>query len=1642
MSLISRIEVTNYLTEGINSNRRVADWKPMLTGITLRMDGGKSALVNITNGGGKTSLVEIFLYLLSRDPRLLKRLRDKLSPKSHGYTHARIEFRAAPDDNYVVPSLLEIDLDNLSGATHVLGVVLTDDVNDSPIFYGYSGTLEDSPCYHNDGVTITGVADSEFTSRTRARPGCKWNKFNSRREWEDQVSLFLSVEVIRRNVVYQLKGSDDKNASFFDFQPRGGESYDSAFFRAVVAPDLLTNLLNSFSDEDELTVEDTLHKSLSRIVAAEKEVGRKEKHLATRQVGIERLQPILNAGQTAKVLQSEKDGVLRSFRKDVALTRHFGDQGVSTTIPGLPRSPKTLPRVGDQDPRLLQALKGMVITPEDGILILDKTLSELSGVDVRVIAQTADRKQIHNHVLRSQVIDFNCDFDNLGSGGKGGGHQRKGYSRESATNLPALLSAITGARVHGLQQVLNLAFDIAEAQLDTNPASTELRRLSALCQTTQNDIDAANNDADALHLSIEQMESQIVARKENQAAWEDFIKIGHLLPVEVREFPLAAKDWFSKRISEIKTEIQSRNIRSGQLSAAWANYLTMMERAGLEGLEGVRTRHAELTTRQREILEAKRTLDKALVDARAVLKTSAMAATQAQTRMRTSKSVQDKFEEPRAGFVTFKEVFGDMLPQDVNPKGDLDKAAKNLRNKGLERDLSREELTNLERRKSQASTFAALFGQDADPLTCDPIKDDQKWSVAESAGRESMAALIEKVEALDAFEMLAPGVLPTTWIDEADARRGALEAERNEQADRENTANNEIKAIEQMKVVDDGAFRRAWIWLDDSGLNAHRLHEVMLTADKTVEQRTAALSALSGILSAPVFDTMVQLEKAASLLGAAGISVPLVHKDALFRAIDAGVSSHGDVRMFGFIGGNYSRRVRILLEPEYARSELGRLKDEILSCDAPLKKITADLAPVLTTSENYMLARKAQEALAKGTRAKYVAHNADVVQAEAKRAEIRPRLTKGALEVLRCAAEFIVKGGVNRVTALELINTQLDGEVESLTRLHDVAQVRASFENLTAHALAGKFVQMGSESAHERAKLEQDNAQEALNAAKGREEESSEHLVRLEDELTEVNARSSEFDSTQCPAELVRLTNAICLAESDGDKEFMENFIPTQDALTEEDDKLTGSLSVNFKRAASFKENLSETDQQLQISLAEKKLVRDQKIEFVAVAGKKLQRIKDAETPSWHRARRAIHELAWELGRRVAMTRETVIEIASLEERGAVAEAHPLYAQVEAIAQHLRSQSQDSSVSFVDRINECVALIQDLDLEGAMREFRDVERRHDAAIKAYANQNQSFCADARAQSGSQESAFNALEIEEIEKADPFQMQALADLFSRMNTSLEKERQDAQRAKVVAEEANKDSINQLSGLIRIAQDNLATLEKVMARYPDGRFFVKAQIAGEERIREILSDLKDEVVRANGEQEKTGRTLRRSDETSIKKILRDTLIDRVFMEPEVGFINGGIWTGKRNLVTHTLSTGQKIALEFMWIVRQAEYEIERGLRELTSKQAAKSRSITNRVIMIDGMFSTLSDRSIIKEALNGLRGLGGNFQIIGFLHSPTWTNDYDVFPVYHVGKKLTNPCGNGLVSFMEGGREPGSIGFFSSLAAPLLAAKNAA
>jgi hypothetical protein len=1623
------MEVTNYLTEGISAHRRAADWKPMLTGITLRTDGGKSALINITNGGGKTSLVELHLYLLSRDARLLKRIREKVAPKSRGFTHARIEFRTPPEDSYSAPSLLEIDPQNLPGETHVIGVVLNDDVNDPPIFYSYSGTLEDSPCYVYDGKSITSVPDGEFVARTKALRGCKWNKFTSRREWEDHIRLFLPVEVIRRNVLYQLKGSDDKNASFFDFTPRPGESYDSAFFRSVVAPDLLSNLLSSFSEEDESAVEDTLLKSLTRIVDAEREIVRKERRLQIRETGIEQLRPIMEAGTSAQDLKGQRDTILRSLRKNIAFLRHFGVQGGHTTLPGMPRS---LPNLGDQDPRIMVALKGMVITRDDGILLLDKTLSELAGIEVSKINEVASRKSLLSVTPKTQVIDFACDLVISGAGNQGGGHFRKGYPRDSALSMPDAAAGISGATTAGLKEVLAKAFDIAERQIDTNPAAQRVRQLQTTAKQQKLNQTTAENQAADLQKTINRLDIQIKDRKENQGAWDDFIQIAPLLPEEHRSEPLGAKRWMVEEQASLRNTLSDRSVRQGKLTLAWETYTAVLEHHGLQGLQGATDTYehlkAQSTHIQAETIRIRRALPEAgrsLTQLQSRQRPLGKQLTEATTQLAT-------FDQHAQSLDSYKELFGSADPAKVDPLRDLSKASKTVLNKQTEIRMLDDESNELVSLKSRSHPFAVIFGDDADPMTCDPQSALAEVNVNISAARESMASLLAPKEAIEQFQDANPDVSPADWLERADKDRLRLTEAQQSLTKLETELGKELQALEQMRSVEDGAFEQAWAVLEGSGLRSQRLHQVVLDAGLSLDQQNDILSALSGMLSAPVFGALEDLQAAAGALQAAGVAVPLTLRSELFQSIEQGTSRSGDTRLLGFIGGNTSRRVRILLDAEFAAAERTRMEAELATVQEQLRDTNIALTEVDAAGPHYQLAMRAKVAAEQQALEKYLAFEREANELEGRVKLLKPQTTAQSLEVLRCAREFIAKGGDARyeiITAESLPPLKVD--LEKLLEAENAAKERASQHGLNArdHALA--YQRLGGATEHDAARAFSARLSGDLEVLDGQVEEAQIVLETLTEQQDLAGKQAQAFEDQDGPRELEQHRIAIEFAADTEAVDFMSKFDAQQKEIDEKLNKLIDASRVNFDRAEAFKANQDKSDQALQDEIDLKRQDIEKLNGIANKAKTEASRINDAEIPTWSRLAKAIHELAYEVGSRVARTRRIAEQARDLEEGDAVPEAHPAYRAMDTLVQSLRSVQLQAYGHQVDEVDRLSQIVQEMDLEDGISRHKQIASQYETALKKYIDLNVAFCKAAEAQTGTPATAFNELEIEEIRKATPETMRVLMNLFEQLQASLNKERNEAQQAKTVAEETSADTLTQLTQLIVSAEDNLNILNKVMKKYPNGRFYFQTQINKDEAVLDLINDLKEEVERATREVDPKSRSMRRTDETQLKRLLRDKLIQCVFTNTSVEFVNSGIWAGKKSHVSEKLSTGQKIALEFMWIVRQAEYEIERGLLELTSKQAAKSRTKANRVILIDGIFSTLSDRKIIGEALNGLRDLGGNFQIIGFLHSQTWNNDYSVFPVYHVGKKLMNSAGDGLVSFMERGREAGTVGFFSSI-----------
>lgn len=1627
MSLISRVEIHNYLTEGLESNH-FANWNPMLTGITLRMD-CKSSLVNITNGGGKTSMAELLLYLLSRDRTLLSHLRDKTAPKGRGYTHARIEFRSTDKNDYREPGLLEIDVDNMAGATHVIGVALNNDVADAPIFYSYSGTLENSPCYTKANGILQNVPDDQFVKRTGSMQS-KWNKFANAREWQEHVGLFISMDVVRRNASYQAKGSDDKNASFFNFKPRNGESYDSAFFKAVIAPDLLTNLLNTFSEEDETGIEDTLHLSLSRIVNSERDIARKQANLARRESAIGTdLKPVVEAAAKANRAQEAMQTALRAVKKDVALLHHFGAQTSHHAVCGLPLPISSLVRSGDQDARIRKALTGMVIHRDDGILIVDKTLGDLAGMEVRRIGEIADRKHIPHSSMNLQVIDFACDFDQFKSGGKTGGHYRKGYTRASVEELLPLFVDTSGTTLEGLEDVFKAAFDIAQSQIDTNPASLKIHGLQATLAANAVTLQGLQQQSNELGHAIDSLEMQIKGKQDNEAAWQTFSAMANHLPEDLRSEPKQAKDWLSDEVRNIQQQLADMNKRQGALTEGWKYYLAAMEEAGLEGLDGIRTRYDELTELEKEIkTQGKQsqadleTVSKNLLEAeRAVLMPS--------QKLALLEAALAQLEELKIAHTLFQSYFGDVDPLDV---ADPYQTAQQLeRKKGkVEKSLesSKTEWNTLSGLKTDARRFIEIFGPDTDARTFDPVVLHREWSEKESLAQQNLLPLEPLVTALESFKVKFSGQSPAQWIEKTDIRREELEVHQREVVSSQKATKLEIAALDRLAVVDDAAFGRAWNLLGDG---PQRLYALLQRMDDTQERRAGALSALTGLLSAPVFESLADLERAAELLEQHNIGIPLLLKEPLLQAIGAQGDLGGDLRVMGFFAGRYSRQARILLDPEFAKAQRAGLVSRLAELTLELNVLVKDLELVNFRNPLYVLATKALEAITLNCVSKQARYNEDLKAAQAALHQLTPQIQKEALACLRSRRDFLKKGGDERMTALWIESESLKAQVQGLTAEWSEAQKRATTESVQAWRDARKYVEKGADVAHGKAQVDRDKVAESLKnlilAVESRKGELE--LAKIHRNLA--SERERTFNDEEGPSRLGNMRRVLDFAGRVEDVEFMQGFKIEYDRMEGKSGRFIGFQStVNFERASAYYENLGKTDADLV------KAAGDKKTELATVQARLLeleranQTMRDAEIPAWVNLRKVIHDFAYEIGSLAAATRDAHAEFASLEEGAFPVEAHELFADIEGRARRMKSPTIDDTAALVLQIPEATFKIQSLDPKDALALFETHRSAYKAAMGDYAQKNKEFCEKSRHDAGTKLAAFNTLELDEIERSTPQHMTALVALFDRLSLSLEKDREDARKAIQTAQSANEEALNQLSSLIRVAEDNLDALKKVMSRYKNGCFKIKVQVAGEDLIKEILNELTDRIKIASANSGGGGKTLRRSDESRIKDMLRETMVDRIFLEPKVTFIHGGI-RANESPVTDKLSTGQKVALEFMWIIRQAEYEIERGLRQLSSKQAEKQRQEINRVIFVDGIFSTLSDRRIIREAFSGLGNVGANFQIIGFLHSPTWTNDSSVFPVYHVGKKLTNGSGASLVAFSEEGRSAGTVGFFTSI-----------
>jgi len=116
----------------------------------------------------------------------------------------------------------------------------------------------------------------------------------------------------------------------------------------------------------------------------------------------------------------------------------------------------------------------------------------------------------------------------------------------------------------------------------------------------------------------------------------------------------------------------------------------------------------------------------------------------------------------------------------------------------------------------------------------------------------------------------------------------------------------------------------------------------------------------------------------------------------------------------------------------------------------------------------------------------------------------------------------------------------------------------------------------------------------------------------------------------------------------------------------------------------------------------------------------------------------------------------------------------------------------------------------------------------------------------------------------------------------------------------------------------------------------------------------------------------------------------------------------------------SKGEYASLELLWTVKLAEFAFKRDAIEAMSMSSSfattqamrkKAERSAQGVLIIDGLFSNLSDEDLIDLSLGKSTNLQSNLQIIGFLHPPHYQNNFDIFPRWIIGKPARGGNGDG-------------------------------
>ena len=730
---INRFEATNYVN-GRGDDPKLP-WMPRFCGTILPFYGLSTAL-RLDNGGGKTSLANAIVGLISRDRALMSRVYACLPPhtdKSGHWGHVRIELIDLTEDALQARPTGQ---STFTAETWVFGLCGFRGRGRDRNYYFYRGTFEDAPTIGTlDGVTGL-LPNGVFQKSVRGGDRASWGVTES--DWRRQMDLFIASGNAKKLAEYQKAGSGDQAAQFFDLKKRDAERFDQTFFYDVLAPEIMSGIMGDVAEKDEHYLEDTIFKSLYRSIQNERDIETAKKEFDRCKRVQESTHAADAAAGEAEAAQKRYDGQYQSIALTLAALR---EQISNDPLPGLPT-------VSFPDDDLTgQLARHTVIGAGKGVLVRDVGLAAASGLKVRRLNEIASRNQLKGTRI-TQVIEPTCDLRPVSADDKG--HRSVYYSIDDAQRLLPLVPNLRPHVRNDLSEALEIAYEWMTGATSTNPVRVELDEIEETMNAADDQVRRLGDEITRLSERISELDNEHTEFEEGRQAYLD-VRSSPFFEPEEAEHADKLVYLVDEERQEAQKEMNAFTARSARLEPLLPDWAQFVAEFGSEADPALV--HQQLQAEHDSAEERYRTARRQTQEARDGLDTTKQARDATKREQDEAEARHEHLVEQQAVHQRFAEAF-----PETRASGFEEDQRKTLQACSDKRADLKREIERLQDLEHALLAFRTQQGQDADPAAWLQQADARREQAGierhekKAEGKELKAQL----EALEADELAAP----------------------------------------------------------------------------------------------------------------------------------------------------------------------------------------------------------------------------------------------------------------------------------------------------------------------------------------------------------------------------------------------------------------------------------------------------------------------------------------------------------------------------------------------------------------------------------------------------------------------------------------------------------------------------------------------------------------------------------------------------------------------------------------------------------------------------------------------------------------------------------------------------------------------